>query len=219
MDMSGEHRIEASREQVWQALNDPEVLKACIPGCDSLEKLTDTQFAATVTAKVGPVKAKFKGEVELSDIDPPNGYTISGEGKGGAAGFAKGGAKVKLTEDDGATLLGYEVNANVGGKMAQLGSRLIDGTAKKLSDEFFQKFAEMAEAAAPEEAPIIEAPVEEPVIEGPVEQPATPEPETAPSPEPAPVQEPAAGGGLPSWVWITGLIVVVAVILWLVTGS
>ena len=144
MEMSGEYRIKASREQVWAALNDPEILQASIPGCDSLEQSGENSFSAQVTAKVGPVKAKFKGEVELSDIDPPNGYTISGEGKGGAAGFAKGGAEVKLSEDGDETVLTYHVKANVGGKMAQLGARLIDGTAKKLSNEFFTKFAELA---------------------------------------------------------------------------
>lgn len=142
MDMHGEQKLPASREVVFEALNDPEVLKACIPGCQSLEKTSDNTFVATVQAKVGPVKAKFNGEVALSDIDPPNGYHISGEGKGGAAGFAKGGAKVTLTEDGDGTLLTYDVEANVGGKLAQIGSRLIDSTAKKMANDFFSKFAE-----------------------------------------------------------------------------
>ncbi len=148
MDMKGEERIAATREIVWEALNDPDVLKACIPGCQTLEKTSDTSFSATVQAKVGPVKAKFNGDVTLSEIDPPNGYTISGEGKGGAAGFAKGGAKVSLTEDGGETVLSYEVDANVGGKLAQIGSRLIDSTAKKMAGDFFSNFSEQVLARA-----------------------------------------------------------------------
>ena len=143
MEMSGEYKINASREKVWAGLNDPEVLKQSIPGCDEIEQTSDTSFAAKVTAKVGPVKAKFAGAVQLTDIDAPNGYRISGEGKGGAAGFAKGGANVKLEEDGDGTLLKYEVDAQVGGKLAQLGARLIDGTAKKMASQFFENFAEV----------------------------------------------------------------------------
>ncbi len=146
MDMNGSYDIAAPREAVWAALNDVEVLKACIPGCESITKHSDTELEATVSAKVGPVKAKFTGAVTLSDMDPPNGYTISGEGKGGAAGFAKGGAKVSLVESGTGTTLSYEVKANVGGKLAQIGSRLIDSTAKKMADQFFSKFS--TEAAA-----------------------------------------------------------------------
>lgn len=146
MDMNGSYDITAPREAVWAALNDVEVLKACIPGCESITKHSDTELEATVSAKVGPVKAKFTGVVTLSDMDPPNGYTISGEGKGGAAGFAKGGAKVSLVEAGAGTTLSYEVKANVGGKLAQIGSRLINSTAKKMADQFFSKFS--AEAAA-----------------------------------------------------------------------
>ncbi len=126
---------------MWAALNDPAVLKASIPGCQSLEKISDTEMTATVQAKVGPVKATFNGHVTLSNIDPPNGYTITGEGKGGVAGFAKGGADVKLTEDGDGTLLAYKVNAQVGGKLAQIGARLIDATAKQMADQFFAAFA------------------------------------------------------------------------------
>ncbi len=126
MRMSGEYRIEAPREAVWAALNDPEVLKQAIPGCEEIEKISDTELAAKVKIKVGPVSAKFSGAVTLSDLDPPKGYTISGEGKGGPAGFAKGGAKVRLEEDGAATILYYDVEARVGGKLAQIGSRLID---------------------------------------------------------------------------------------------
>ena len=145
MKMSGEQRIEASVERVWEALNDPDVLKASIPGCDSLEKKSDTELAATVTLKIGPVKAKFNGEVELKDLNPPHSYTIVGEGKGGIAGFAKGGADVSLAEDGDATILTYTAKADVGGKIAQLGSRLIDSTSKKLAGQFFQKFGTLVE--------------------------------------------------------------------------
>lgn len=144
MDMNGSYDIAAPREAVWTALNDVDVLKSCIPGCESITKHSDTELEATVSAKVGPVKAKFTGAVTLSDIDPPNGYTISGEGKGGAAGFAKGGAKVSLVENGTSTTLSYEVSANVGGKLAQIGSRLIDSTAKKMADQFFSKFSDQA---------------------------------------------------------------------------
>jgi carbon monoxide dehydrogenase subunit G len=140
MTMSGEYQLPAPREVVWQKLNDAEVLKACIPGCEELEKLSDTEFRAVATSKIGPVKAKFKGKVTLSDIDPPNGYKISGQGDGGVAGFAKGGAVVALSEKDGGTLLTYNVEAQIGGKLAQLGQRLVNGAAKKVADDFFQRF-------------------------------------------------------------------------------
>ena len=143
MDLTGEYRIPAARQDVWEALNDPEVLKQCIDGCQELSKDSDTQFSAKVTAKVGPVKAKFSGKVTLSDLDPPNGYKISGEGQGGVAGFAKGGATVKLTEDGADTVLSYSANAEVGGKLASVGSRLVEGVAKKQADDFFGKFSEI----------------------------------------------------------------------------
>lgn len=153
MELKGEYRIAAPRERVWEALNDPEVLKASIPGCEELEKTSENGFAAKVTAKVGPVKAKFGGEVTLSNINPPESYTISGEGKGGAAGFAKGSADVALIDTgDGQTDLSYVVNANVGGKLAQLGTRLIQGTAKKMADDFFSRFRSQVEEAGAAEA-------------------------------------------------------------------
>lgn len=142
MEMNGEYRIAAPREKVWAALNDPEVLKECIPGCEELEKVSDTEFTAKVKAKVGPVSAKFAGEVTLEDLDPPNSYRIAGQGKGGAAGFASGGAQVMLEDDAGDTVLRYEAEAKVGGKLAQIGSRLVAGTARKLADKFFGNFAE-----------------------------------------------------------------------------
>ncbi len=139
--MTGEVTLPADRPTVWAMLNDPAVLKASIPGCQSLDKTSDTTFAAVVKIKIGPVGASFKGKVQLSDIDPPNGYTISGEGEGGIAGFANGGAKVQLVEAPAGTILKYDVQANVGGKIAQMGSRLIDGVAKKTADQFFASFA------------------------------------------------------------------------------
>jgi carbon monoxide dehydrogenase subunit G len=146
MTMTGEVELPAPRESVWAKLNDPEVLKVCIPGCESLEKLSDTEFQAVATNKIGPVKARFKGKVRLSDLDPPNGYRISGEGDGGMAGFAKGGATVTLQAKDGGTLLVYNVEAQIGGKLAQLGQRLINGAAKKMADQFFENFAALVAA-------------------------------------------------------------------------
>jgi uncharacterized protein len=143
MELNGEARIEAPRTVVWAALNDPDVLKMAIPGCQELEKEGDDAFSAKVVLKVGPIKATFGGRVTLSDIDAPNGYVISGEGQGGVAGFAKGGARVSLTEESaGVTILAYAVKADVGGKLAQLGARMLDSTAKKLSAQFFNTFAE-----------------------------------------------------------------------------
>ncbi|MFZ5733534.1 MAG: SRPBCC family protein [Pseudomonadota bacterium] len=146
MTMTGEVQLAAPRQVVWEKLNDPAILKACIPGCEELEKTADGGFQAVARMKVGPVSARFKGKVMLSDLDPPNGYKISGEGEGGVAGFAKGGAVVGLTDKDGGTLLSYNVEAQIGGKLAQLGQRLINGAAKKLADEFFVKFAEQVQA-------------------------------------------------------------------------
>jgi len=141
MTMSGEVQLPATREAVWTKLNDPVVLKGCVPGCEQLDKVSDTEFQAVASIKVGPVKARWKGKVRLSDLDPPNGYKISGEGEGGVAGFAKGGATVALAEKDGGTLLSYNVEAQIGGKLAQLGQRLINSAAKKTADDFFANFA------------------------------------------------------------------------------
>jgi len=140
MDMTGEYRIAARRDVVWAALNDPEVLRLCIPGCETLEKTSDTTMEAQIVQKIGPVKARFAGAVELLNIDPPSSYTLSGEGKGGVAGFAKGSADVRLSEAGDDTILAFEAHAQVGGKLARLGSRLIDSTAKKLANKFFDNF-------------------------------------------------------------------------------
>jgi carbon monoxide dehydrogenase subunit G len=140
MEMHGELRIPAPRAEVWEKLNDPETLKSCIPGCETVERTSDTEFTAKVVARVGPVKATFSGKVTLTDLDPPAGYTITGEGTGGVAGFAKGSAKVALDDAGAETVLRYGVQAQVGGKLAQIGSRLIDATSRKMADEFFSRF-------------------------------------------------------------------------------
>ena len=141
MKMSGTRQLPAPQADVWAALNDVEVLKRCIPGCQSLEKVADDQLKATVGLKIGPINAKFNGEVTLSDMNPPNSYRISGSGKGGAAGSASGGADVKLEAKDGGTELSYDVDAKVAGKIAQLGARLIDATAASLANKFFDNLA------------------------------------------------------------------------------
>ena len=217
MDMTGEHQIKAPKAAVWAALNDPEVLKQSIAGCEELVKSGDSEFQAQVTAKVGPVKAKFSGKVTLSDLDPPNGYTITGEGQGGAAGFAKGGAKVHLEDaPGGGTTLKYEVHAQIGGKLAQIGSRLIDGAARKMAEEFFSAFSAAVEAQAGNAAAT--APVGEPMAAdaAPAAASATTVPGGAAVAEPAFVKEDKAG--LPPAVWIGGLIVVAAAVVWWIAG-
>ena len=207
MDMTGEYRIPAPREKVWAALNDPDVLRASIPGCQSLEQVGDNAFAARVVAKVGPVKSTFNGQVTLSNINAPESYTISGEGKGGAAGFAKGGADVRLQEDGGETVLTYAAKADVGGKLAQLGSRLIDGTAKKMADEFFANFRRqvVGPAPAPEAAAAEAAAAEAAAREAGLEYEAE-----APRPRPAP-----GVGGLAQnkFVWAAAAIIVLMLII------
>ncbi|MEX2455090.1 MAG: carbon monoxide dehydrogenase subunit G [Rhodospirillaceae bacterium] len=188
MEMTGEYRIPAPREKVWEALNDPEVLKKCIPGCQELNKDSETELSAKVKSKVGPVSATFTGKVTLSDIDPPKGYRISGEGTGGVAGFAKGGAVVNLVEDGAETVLTYNATAQVGGKLAQIGSRLIDSTAKKMANEFFGKFAsEVGDANA----------VATPAV-GEASGPAVSQPAATPAPDPSPAAAQAAPAPAPS---------------------
>jgi carbon monoxide dehydrogenase subunit G len=149
MEMTGERLVPLPQQRVWEGLNDAAVLKACIPGCESIERVSDSEYRVALTAAVGPVKAKFNGKLLLADVNPPSSYRLSFEGSGGAAGFGKGGASVKLSPDGPATRLGYTVNAQVGGKLAQVGSRLIDGVAKKMADEFFERFNATLVGAAP----------------------------------------------------------------------
>jgi uncharacterized protein len=190
MTMTGDVSLPADRPKVWALLNDPEVLKACIPGCESLVKTGDNGFAAVVKTKIGPVSATFRGKVELSDLTPLVGYTINGEGEGGIAGFAKGGAKVLLADAPGGTLLHYDVEAHVGGKIAQLGARLIDGVAKNMADKFFASFAAMAAAgAAPASAaaPLVAAAAA--AVETPAAAPAAPSvAERQPAPQAIPTK-------------------------------
>jgi carbon monoxide dehydrogenase subunit G len=157
MEMTGEQLIPAAQAEVWRGLNDPEVLKACISGCESIERLTDTEYTVVTTAAIGPVKARFRGKLLLADLDPPNSYSLSFDGQGGAAGFGKGSAKVSLATEGAGTRLSYAVKAQVGGKLAQIGSRLIDGVAKKMADDFFSAFNQKIAGPAPAAA---ERPVE-----------------------------------------------------------
>jgi carbon monoxide dehydrogenase subunit G len=231
MEMTGEFRIPASRQRVWEGLNDPEILKSSIPGCQTIEKLSDTEFTAKVVAQVGPVKANFGGKVTLSDLDPPQSYTIAGEGNGGVAGFAKGSAKVNLAEDGGATVLNYTVQAHVGGKLAQIGSRLIDSVSRKMAENFFTRFVA---AVAPEEAAASGT-------GGTAESEAVPVPPVAAEPDPAtreavPVSSVEAQPGLPRKttmgvapaakaadfrlppaVWVSGLAAIIGLMLYYFT--
>ncbi len=192
MELKGENRIPAPRERVWEALHDPEILKACITGCESLEMADDGTMKAKVTAKVGPVKATFNADVQILNSVPPEGYTLQGEGKGGVAGFAKGSADVALAAEGDETVLSYHAKANVGGKLAQLGSRLVDSTAKRYAADFFTKFSEIVGGGAAPDA-VAEAPAAapEPAVEAAVEPVPAPEPVTEPAPQPAAAPEPA----------------------------
>lgn len=186
MEFKGQYLIPASPKSVWEALNDPEVLRQCIPGCEQIAKSDPTHFSATAVLKIGPVKATFKANLALENLDPPNRCTIRGEGQGGVAGFARGDAEVALTPEEGGTRLAYTANAAIGGKLAQIGQRLIDGAAKQIADDFFQRFSSAVQA-----------------------QPSL---ETAPQalPESAGV---ARQEGLAPAVWVTGLIGVIVILL------
>lgn len=190
MQLNEEIRIRASRETIFAALNDPAVLQQSIPGCEELIKTSDTEFTATIVMKVGPVKAKFTGAVAISDLIPPESYTISGEGKAGPAGHAKGGAKIQLIEDGDWTLLKYQVEASIGGKLAQLGGRLIESTAKRLAGNFFETFEGLVTAEAPGDAESTQA-----------------------------IPAPAASGGISPIVWIVGAVIVLGLIIYLVAGN
>ena len=228
MKMQGEQHISASREAVWAALNDPKVLQQCIAGCERLTRTDENAFEGVVTAKVGPVKATFKGAVTLEDLVPPQSYRIVGEGKGGVAGFAKGGATVTLAEAEGGTLMTYDVDAKIGGKLAQLGARLIESTARSYADQFFATFKTVVESPAGQSATtsVADAPAE------PLAEPATDEipPLVETTVDPLPVEQDVAPGqlppaqhgasdkGLPAWAWIAVLGALLAIFLMFFTG-
>ena len=192
MDMTGEQLIALPQQRVWEALNDPAVLKACIPGCEIMEKVSDNEYRVVMSASVGPVKAKFSGKLLLSDLKPPNSYALAFEGSGGAAGFGKGSSTVTLSPADGGTRLAYTAHATVGGKLAQVGSRLIDGVARKMADEFFAKFKQaIAPAATASSGALADA------------APATP----------------AARSHIPVWAWVIGAIVLVLLALFLAKST
>ena len=198
MDFHGRYVIPAPAEAVWAALNDPEILKHCIPGCEQLEKTSPTDFAAVATLKIGPLKASFKGKVVLSDLEPPFRCKLAGEGQGGVAGFAKGHADVELTQEGSGTVLSYKAQASVGGKLAQIGQRLIDGAAKQIADDFFGRFTHALSAAQP--APEL-----------------APDPEVEPAAAPVTVEN-ARRGALAPEVWVLGLVGVVVVLV-LILGA
>jgi len=202
MEFTGRYNISVPPERVWQALNDPAILKVCIPGCEQIEKTSPTDFVATAKLKIGPVSATFKGKVTLSDLDPPHRCRLSGEGQGGVAGFAKGGAEVTLTPDGDGTVLNYTATASVGGKLAQIGQRLIDGAARQIADDFFKRFAA---ALAPE--PVM-APDPSTVEAQEAEAPGIDVSQGASMPTPT-----GPRMGLSPVVWVSGLIAVVAVLL------
>jgi carbon monoxide dehydrogenase subunit G len=192
MDMTGEQLIALPQQRVWEALNDPAVLKACIPGCESMEKVSDNEYRVVMSATVGPVKAKFSGKLLLSDLKPPNSYALAFEGSGGAAGFGKGSSTVTLSPAEGGTRLAYTAHATVGGKLAQVGSRLIDGVARKMADEFFAKFKQA-------------------LVPAPTTSPATG--------SDAGSVTPTARSRVPVWAWVVGAIVLVVLALFLAKST
>jgi carbon monoxide dehydrogenase subunit G len=215
MEFNGRYVIPASPEAVWVVVNDPAVLKSCIPGCEEIEKTSPTDFIAAATLKIGPVKARFKGKVSLSELDPPKRCVLSGEGQGGVAGFAKGSAEVLLAPDGTGTVLTYTARANVGGKLAQIGQRLIDGAAKQIADDFFGRFAQVVGTSAQE--PMIETGAVVLADGGPGASaaaahvlPAAPESRTA---------ESIRRQGLSPEIWVVGLIGVVVILLLLFSVS
>jgi carbon monoxide dehydrogenase subunit G len=205
MDLTGEYVIPAPRQRVWEALNDPAILKECIPGCQEIEKVSDTEFTAKVGLAVGPVRANFNGRVTLSEIDPPNGYKISGEGQGGVAGFGRGSAVVRLVDDPAGTKLTYSADASVGGKLAQIGSRLVEATSRKLAEEFFGRFAEKVGGE----------PAAEPLSAAEIAAGATPESGASPA---SPTAATPSRARLSPTIWIPALVAVVLLIMWLARG-
>lgn len=191
MEMQANRQLAVTQQQAWEALNDPAVLKTCIPGCDKVEASGDNQYAIGLALKIGPVAAKFNGKITLSDIQPPNSYNIAFEGQGGPAGFGKGNAQVALTANDAGCDLAYTVHASVGGKVAQLGQRLIDGAAKSMAEDFFKRFDEEMQRRFPQAYASRAAA-------------AAVTTETAG----------AAGAKIPAWAWVAGAIVVAAVLIW-----
>lgn len=201
MDMQASRQLAVTQQQAWDALNDPEVLKLCIPGCDKVEQTGENQYAVGVAVKIGPVSAKFAGKITLSDIVAPQSYTIAFDGQGGAAGFGKGSAKVSLTPNEGGCELAYTVNAQVGGKVAQLGQRLVDGAAKSMAEDFFKRFDEEMQRRYPA------APAEPAVSAAAAATVGQPAAESR--------QAPAAAGATPTWVWIVGATVLALAAFWL----
>jgi carbon monoxide dehydrogenase subunit G len=191
MDFTGRYAISASPQRVWEGINDPAVLKACIPGCEQLDKTSPTEFVATARLKIGPLSAAFKGKVQLSELDPPHSCRLSGEGQGGVAGFAKGDAHVVLTPEGEGTVLTYTAKASVGGKLAQIGQRLIDGAAKQIADDFFKRFTQ--ELNRPQLSP---DPFVEPMAQA----------------MPLDATEPVRRGVAPA-IWVSGLIAVIVILL------
>ncbi len=189
MDMQASRQLAVTQQQAWDALNDPGVLKLCIPGCDKVEATGPEQFTVGVALKIGPVSAKFTGKIRLGDMHPPNSYTLTFDGQGGAAGFSKGNAKVALTPNEGGCELAYTVHAQVGGKVAQLGQRLVDGAAKSMAEDFFKRFDDEMRRRYP--APAAQAPVA------------------------AEVEPVASGAKVPAWVWVAGVVVALAAVWWL----
>jgi carbon monoxide dehydrogenase subunit G len=192
MDMTGEQLIALPQQRVWEALNDPEILKICIPGCETMEKVSDAEYRVVMSASVGPVKAKFSGKLLLSDLNPPNSYSLAFEGSGGAAGFGKGSSTVTLSPAEGGTRLAYTAHATVGGKLAQVGSRLIDGVARKMADDFFTKFNQALVPA--------------------------PQPGTAAGSASTKLPE-KSRSRVPAWVWIAGVVVLLALALFLAKST
>jgi uncharacterized protein len=204
MELTGQQLIPASQQATWQALNDPDMLRQCIAGCESVELTGENQYLAKMAVRIGPVNAKFTGKLQLQDIDEPNAYTINFDGQGGVAGFGKGSARVTLSPQEGATLLSYNANAQVGGKLAQIGSRLIDGAARKIADDFFKEFNQRVAAL---NAPVQASSEASQTIDGAGTQPAL----TSPPPLPAPVP-PSSGR---NWLWPAVALIVGLVIGWM----